>query len=128
MSDNGEAMDLSESGSTPTLAQTIPATHMQVLEAARRRAQAHPEDYPMYSQAAMHRMGSRFTELTGKTLYDWQRDVGEALLLKLDCTVMAPTSAGKTTPMILPLLAAEQGSGQMGLIISPLKLLQYEQV
>ncbi|KZT02561.1 uncharacterized protein LAESUDRAFT_601365, partial [Laetiporus sulphureus 93-53] len=36
--------------------------------------------------------------------YDWQVDVTEALLLGMDCTVIAGTGAGKTMPFVMPLL------------------------
>jgi Lhr-like helicase len=74
-------------------------------------------------------MSTAFHRLTGRQLYEWQQQVGEALLLGLSCTVIAPTGSGKTIPQILPLLASmPQGTFKMVLIISPLKDLQHEQV
>jgi hypothetical protein len=103
--------------------------HMRTLVDTRSKAAKNPNDYPLYSQAALERMDQEFTRRdNGHILYNWQRDVGEALLLGLDCTVIAGTNAGKTTPTILPLLAAPPGERRVLLMLSPLKLLQVEQV
>jgi hypothetical protein len=53
-----------------------------------------------------------------------QVDVAEALLLGLDCTLIAGTGFGKTAAMILPSLAAPEKG--MPLIFSPLKALQQD--
>ena len=72
---------------------------------------------------------STITELfkarSGKTPYDWQLDVTEAILLGLDSTVIAGTGSGKTIPFMLPLLAHPE---KIMIIISPLKVLQRDQV
>ena len=39
-----------------------------------------------------------YSRSNGLEAYDWQLDVSEALLLGLDCTVIAGTGAGKTMP------------------------------
>ena len=39
----------------------------------------------------------------GRILYDWQLDAAKALILGLDCVVVAGTGAGKTIPFMLPL-------------------------
>ncbi|KAF8871113.1 hypothetical protein BD779DRAFT_1398149, partial [Infundibulicybe gibba] len=42
----------------------------------------------------------------GLSAYEWQVDVAEALLLLLlglDCSVIAGTGAGKTSPFVMPL-------------------------
>ena len=57
--------------------------------------------------------------------YDWQIDVAEALLLGLDCSVIAGAGAGKTTPFILPLLVETK---KIVVIISPLNALEEDQV
>lgn len=62
---------------------------------------------------------------TGMVAYDWQLDVAEALLLGLDCSVIAGTGAGKTIPFILPLLAETK---KVVIIISPLNALEEDQV
>ncbi|KAJ7114413.1 hypothetical protein C8R44DRAFT_536324, partial [Mycena epipterygia] len=58
--------------------------------------------------------------------YGWQLDVTEALLLKIDCLVIAGTGSGKTIPFMLPLMLPENAK-KMVLIISPLVSLQSEQ-
>jgi ATP-dependent helicase YprA (DUF1998 family) len=52
-------------------------------------------------------------------------DVAEALLLGLDSVVIAGTGSGKTIPFMLPLLLHPE---KMVLILSPLKILQRDQV
>ena len=66
-----------------------------------------------------------FKARSGKTPYDWQLDVAEAILLGLDSTVIAGTGSGKTIPFMLPLLAHPE---KITIIISPLKVLQRDQV
>ncbi|KAK7034215.1 bloom syndrome [Favolaschia claudopus] len=58
--------------------------------------------------------------------HTWQLDVAEALLLHVDCLVIAGTGSGKTTPFLLPLLLPEN-KDKFALIISPLLSLQAEQ-
>jgi ATP-dependent helicase YprA (DUF1998 family) len=104
-------------------------THIDELGQARLRAAKDPGAYPSYSWEALERMESEFTRSNGGTeLYDWQRNVGEALLLGLDCTVIAGTNAGKTVSIILPLLAAPPGKRRTVLLLSSLEHLQAEQV
>lgn len=66
-----------------------------------------------------------FEEKFGAAPHDWQLDVTEALLLGLDCIVLAGTGSGKTIPFILPLMLRPN---VQGLVISPLKVLQEDQV
>ena len=61
----------------------------------------------------------------GLEAYDWQLDVSEALLLGLDCTVIAGTGAGKTMPFVMPLFIQPK---KIVLIISPLNALEEDQV
>lgn len=61
----------------------------------------------------------------GLQAYDWQLDVSEALLLGLDCTVIAGTGAGKTMPFVMPLFIHPQ---KIVLVISPLSALEEDQV
>ncbi|KAF9071411.1 hypothetical protein BDP27DRAFT_1154110, partial [Rhodocollybia butyracea] len=57
------------------------------------------------SEKTRAQLCKEFTRCTnGMVAYDWQVDVAEALLLGLDCTVIAGTGAGKTMPFIMPLL------------------------
>jgi ATP-dependent helicase YprA (DUF1998 family) len=71
------------------------------------------------------RLDSLFSEQSGFKPYGWQLDVAEAILLGLDCVVIAGTGSGKTIPFMLPLLLHPD---KMALIISPLKVLQQDQV
>ena len=66
-----------------------------------------------------------FKAHSGKTPYDWQLDVTEALLLGLDSIVIAGTGSGKTIPFMLWLLVYPE---KIVIIISPLKVLQQDQV
>ena len=63
----------------------------------------------------------------GKTPYDWQKDVTEATFLGILCLVIAGTGAGKTLPLVTPLLM-DDTKRKMALIISPLNELEEEQV
>ncbi|KAH9967817.1 P-loop containing nucleoside triphosphate hydrolase protein, partial [Russula dissimulans] len=58
--------------------------------------------------------------------YNWQLDICEALLLGLDCIVIAGTGAGKTMPFIMPLLV-DPTNKKMVIIISPLNALEHDQ-
>jgi ATP-dependent helicase YprA (DUF1998 family) len=57
--------------------------------------------------------------------YDWQLDVAEAILLGLDCTVIAGTGAGKTMPFAMPLFAVSQ---KVIIGVYPLDSLEEDQV
>lgn len=61
----------------------------------------------------------------GMSAYPWQIDVAEALLLGLDCTVVAGTGAGKTMPFVMPLFVESE---KTVIIISPLNALEEDQV
>src|SRR6267154_6369804 len=63
----------------------------------------------------------------GRTPYDWQLDAAEALILGLDCVVVARTGAGKTIPFVLPLFV-QDSQDKLVLIISPLNALETNQV
>lgn len=63
----------------------------------------------------------------GKAPYDWQVDVCEAIILGLDCIVIAGTGAGKTMPFAMPLLVDET-KRKMVVIISLLNELEQDQV
>jgi ATP-dependent helicase YprA (DUF1998 family) len=63
----------------------------------------------------------------GKDPYDWQVDVCEALLLGVNCIVIAGTGAGKTMPFVMPLLVDETGR-KIVIILSPLNELEHDQV
>ena len=61
----------------------------------------------------------------GLEAYEWQVDVAEAIILGLDCTVIAGTGAGKTLPFAMPLFVL---SKKIALVISPLNALEEDQV
>ncbi|KAI9451133.1 hypothetical protein F5148DRAFT_1290346 [Russula earlei] len=60
----------------------------------------------------------------GKPPYSWQVDITEALLLGLDCVVIAGTGSGKTMPFGMPLL--DEAKDNMVVVISPLNELEAE--
>ncbi|KAF7326134.1 Bloom syndrome [Mycena kentingensis (nom. inval.)] len=78
------------------------------------------------SRRTRETMNSAFKAKMDSDAHPWQLDVAEALLLKLDCIVIAGTGSGKTIPFMLPFLLP-QNKGKMALIISPLLSLQAEQ-
>jgi ATP-dependent helicase YprA (DUF1998 family) len=77
------------------------------------------------SRATRLEMKTCFSDRSSLEPYDWQLDVAEALLLGLDSIVIAGTGSGKTIPFMLPLLIHPE---KMILILSPLKVLQRDQV
>ena len=79
-----------------------------------------------YNSQDMHtRLESIFSEWSGFKPYEWQLDISEAILLGLDCVFITGTGSGKTISFMLPLLLHPD---KMALIISPLKVLQQDQV
>ncbi|KAI0744526.1 P-loop containing nucleoside triphosphate hydrolase protein [Earliella scabrosa] len=60
----------------------------------------------------------------GKSPHAWQLDVTEALLLGLDCTVIAGTGCGKTMPFVMPAFVE---TDKLYIIISPLNALETDQ-
>jgi ATP-dependent helicase YprA (DUF1998 family) len=95
-----------------------------LLEAARQKA-AETRKYD--SEMTRKTLGDRFSRVCdGKTLYDWQMNVTEVLLLGIPCLVIAGTGAGKTLPFVTPLLMDD--TKKMVLILSPLNELEEEQV
>jgi ATP-dependent helicase YprA (DUF1998 family) len=65
------------------------------------------------------------SRMNGLEAYEWQVDVAEAVILGLDCTVIAGTGAGKTLPFAMPLFVL---SKKVVLVISPLNALEEDQV
>jgi ATP-dependent helicase YprA (DUF1998 family) len=102
------------------------ADHSQkILEDARKSAkESHKFDSEATRQAIKDKFSSAFD---GKLPYNWQVDVTEALMLGLDCIVIAGTGAGKTMPFAMPLLMDENKSKSV-VVISPLNQLEAEQV
>jgi ATP-dependent helicase YprA (DUF1998 family) len=62
----------------------------------------------------------------GRIPYEWQLDAAEALILGLDCVVVAGTGAGKTIPFVLPLFV-QDSRDKLVLIISLLNALETDQ-
>jgi ATP-dependent helicase YprA (DUF1998 family) len=63
----------------------------------------------------------------GKPPYPWQLDAAEAIVLGLECVVVAGTGAEKTIPLALPLFVHDSRN-KMILVISPLYARQSDQV
>ena len=91
----------------------------KVLEDARLAASTSDAAYD--SRQTCSAITQLFKARSGETPYDWQLDITEAILLKLDSLVIAGTGSGKTIPFMLPLLAHPE---KVVIIISPLKVLQ----
>ena len=77
------------------------------------------------SSAVRNKIQVEFRTQFGHDPYDWQLNVGEALVLGLDCSVIVGTGAGKTMPFIMPILADPT---KHVLILSPLNALEEDQV
>jgi hypothetical protein len=67
------------------------------------------------------------TAFSGKDPYDWQVDVCEALLLGVDCIVIAGTGAGKMMPFAI-LLLMDKTLQKFTVVILPLNELENDQV
>lgn len=122
-----------------TLTVTSPiSSEVMAIDGAQHEAQeAHSQKLLKEARDAAHKKShynSAETRTTLQTLfkarcglepYNWQLDVTEAMLLGLDSVVIAGTGSGKTIPFMLPLLLHAR---KMILILSPLKVLQQDQV
>jgi ATP-dependent helicase YprA (DUF1998 family) len=98
------------------------AESQRILQQAREKARRKTN----YDSARTRRdLARRFQEQYTKPPYEWQIDVSEALVLGLDAVVIAGTGAGKTMPFMMPLLLHRE---KFVLVISPLKILQEDQV
>ena len=88
-------------------------------------ARAQEADRRKYSSQETRQRLSKEVEkrFNGRSPYDWQLDVGEALHLGLDTVLIARTGAGKTMPFVMPVLL-----GGKAIVISPLNALQDDQV
>jgi ATP-dependent helicase YprA (DUF1998 family) len=99
------------------------ALSQSILQEAREKANKKDEYDSVKTRADLHKL---FSERESRfSPHDWQLDVAEALLLGIDSVVIAGTGSGKTIPFMLPLLLNPE---KMVLIISPLKVLQRDQV
>lgn len=92
-----------------------------ILEKAREKAQ---KEKKYDSLAVRNKITEVFRQRTGKSPYGWQVQVAEALLLGLDCTVIAGTGMGKTMPFVMPTFV----ENKIMVIISPLNALENDQV
>ncbi|KAF6755179.1 P-loop containing nucleoside triphosphate hydrolase protein [Ephemerocybe angulata] len=102
-------------------------THAQVYETSYtnlKTAREEKEKEGYVSRETRDAMEETFCARFGKIPYAWQLDVAEALLLGLNCVVIAGTGCGKTIPFMLPLL---NDRSKKAVIISPLKVLQEDQ-
>jgi ATP-dependent helicase YprA (DUF1998 family) len=79
------------------------------------------------SIAVRELMSDECFKSTGKISYEWQLDISEAILLRLDSVLIAGTGAGKTLPFVLPLLADKTGRSKI-IIILTLNELEKDQV
>jgi ATP-dependent helicase YprA (DUF1998 family) len=110
---------VSASSQHPTSHERQRARSYAVLDKARTKKKN-------YSSLVMReRLRAKFREKCGKEAYSWQLDVAEAMMLQLDCILLAGTGMGKTIPFMLPLLADR---ARMAVIVSPLKILQCDMV
>ena len=97
-------------------------SHSSVLQAALDRSMEHS------SESTRKELVTAFKKaFNGLEPYDWQLDVTEALLLGLDCVVIAGTGSGKTMPFAMP-LRVDKTKKKMVIVISPLNDLEEDQV
>ncbi|KAH9966622.1 P-loop containing nucleoside triphosphate hydrolase protein [Russula dissimulans] len=97
----------------------IPKHDSVILQSARTEA---TKNRGYSSEETRSEISSAFKDsFNGLEPYSRQLDVCEALLLGLDCIVIAGNGAGKTTPFIMPLLAYPTKK-KVVIIISPSRL------
>jgi ATP-dependent helicase YprA (DUF1998 family) len=101
---------------------SISDNHSSVLRAARDRSRDYSSERTREDLVTAFKRASN-----GLEPYDWQLDVTEALLLGLDCVVIAGTGSGKTMPFAMPLLV-DKTKKKMVIMISPLNDLEEDQV
>jgi ATP-dependent helicase YprA (DUF1998 family) len=78
------------------------------------------------STVTREKLTTEFVQCTNGMLpYQWQINVAEAILLGLDCMVIAGTGAGKTMSFVMPLFVKPQ---KIVIIVSPLNVLEEDQV
>src|SRR5271170_429266 len=95
----------------------------EILKNARKEAS---ESCGYDSQATRKAIKEKFGAVfNGKSPYEWQIDVTEAIILDLDCIVIAGTGAGKTMPFVMPLLLDEHKHKSV-VVISLLNQLEAE--
>jgi ATP-dependent helicase YprA (DUF1998 family) len=78
------------------------------------------------SAATRARLRNEFSAANdGMIAHGWQVDIGEALHLGVDCSLIAGTGAGKTMPFVMPLFL---DADKIIVIISPLNALEVDMV
>ncbi|TBU21645.1 P-loop containing nucleoside triphosphate hydrolase protein [Dichomitus squalens] len=81
--------------------------------------------YAILEAATRQRLEETFQQrMGGRVPHQWQVDVTEALLVGLDCTVIAGTGSGKTMPFVMPTFVEFD---KIYFIISPLNALEADQ-
>jgi len=99
----------------------IPKRDSSVLQDARTEAVGYS------SEDMRSEISSAFKDsLNGLEPYSWQLDGCEALLLGLDCIVIAGSGAGKTMPFIMPLLV-DPTKKKVVIVISPVNVPEHDQ-
>jgi ATP-dependent helicase YprA (DUF1998 family) len=106
------------------------ASYKTDIERSTRNLQKAREDalktHGYQSAATRLKLHTEFSKRNeGMVAYEWQIDVSEALLLGLDCSVIAGTGAGKTMPFVMPLFVESE---KIMIVISPLNALEEDQV
>src|SRR5712691_5369431 len=85
-----------------TLANMLSSSHTS--GALRTACNAALKDRNYDSKRTRKMMSQKLQDIfDGRIPYDWQLDAAEALVLGLDCVMIAGTGAGKTIPFMLPL-------------------------
>lgn len=88
---------------------------------------AHAESQQYDSAKTRKQLTQMFIKKTGKSPYKWQFDVAEAIILDLNCIVLAGTGSGKSMPFVMPLMQ-DAVDGKIIIIVCPLIELQEDQV
>ncbi|KAJ7466530.1 P-loop containing nucleoside triphosphate hydrolase protein [Mycena latifolia] len=112
----------------PAVQSRLDSHHRDALKAAKILQKARDDAFKArgYESAPTRaKLRNEFAERNGGMVaHEWQIDMGEALGLGLDCSLIAGTGAGKTMPFVMPLFA---DSEKMIIIISPLNALEVDQ-
>ncbi|KAJ6625546.1 P-loop containing nucleoside triphosphate hydrolase protein [Mycena sp. CBHHK59/15] len=112
----------------PAVQSLLDAHHRNALKAQKILQQARDDALKSrgyQSAPARAKIRLEFTQRNGGMVaHDWQVDMGEALVLGLDCSLIAGTGAGKTMPFVMPLFLE---SKKIIIIISPLNALEVDQ-
>jgi ATP-dependent helicase YprA (DUF1998 family) len=104
------------------------ALSYKILDDAHARSFADASSFD--SKTARARIIENIYEITEERMRprNWQLDIAEAILLGLDCTVIAGTGSGKSLPFGLPLLAGKEFRDRTVVVICPLNALEADLV